>query len=294
MSGVAMAEIHSVLNTRSHLGETPVWDDEHSILWWIDIYKPTINRFDPAGGGNQEIVLDQAVHAIALRRGGGIVASLQHGFGFVDPTSGAIEIIADPLGGAAVKFNDGKCDRHGRFWSGSMANDWVTPIGGLHRLDADGSARTLDSGIKLANGLGWSPDDRTMYFTDFGRSTIFAYDYDGPSGAIANRRPLIVVPEAEGRPDGMTVDADGHLWVALWDGWAVARFDPAGRPTAKIALPAQRPTSCCFGGRGLATLYVTSATMQLGAKALATQPQAGALFAIDGVGRGLPEPRFAG
>ena len=287
-------EIRSVLAAGSHLGETPVWDDRQSVLWWIDIYKPTINRFDPVGGANRELVLDRAVHAIALRRGGGIVAALLNGFGYVDPASGAIEIIADPLGDAAVKFNDGKCDRQGRFWSGSMANDWVTPIGGLHRLDADGSVRTLDRGIKLANGLGWSPDDRTMYFTDFGRSTIYAYDYDAAGGTIANRRPLIVVPEGEGQPDGMAVDAAGDLWVALWDGWAIARFDPAGRRTATIALPVQRPTSCCFGGPDLATLYVTSATMQLDAAALAAQPQAGSLFAIEGAGRGLPEPRFSG
>jgi sugar lactone lactonase YvrE len=285
-------ELQAVLKAGSHLGETPVWDVDRGVLWWIDVYKPTINRFDPRDGGNGEIALDQSVHAIGLRRNGGIVASLEHGFGFVDATSGQIEIICNPLGDAAVKFNDGKCDRHGRFWSGSMANDWVSPIGSLYRLDPDRSARTLDTGFKLSNGMGWSPDDRRMYFTDFGRSTVFVYDYDAASGAIGGRQPLVVIPEAEGRPDGMAVDEEGCLWVVLWDGWAIARFDPAGRLIGKVSLPVQRPTSCAFGGRNLSTLYVTSATMQLSGKDLSLQPLAGSLFAIESGTRGLPEGRF--
>jgi sugar lactone lactonase YvrE len=171
-----------------------------------------------------------------------------------------------------------------------MANDWVSSIGSLYRLDPDRSARTLDTGFKLSNGMGWSPDDRRMYFTDFGRSTVFVYDYDAASGAIAGRRSLVVIPEAEGRPDGMTVDEEGCLWVALWDGWAIARFDPAGRLIGKVSLPVQRPTSCAFGGRDLSTLYVTSATMQLSGKDLSLQPLAGSLFAIESGTRVNPGP----
>jgi sugar lactone lactonase YvrE len=289
-----MLQPRCVLNCNSHLGETPVWDDRAGVLWWIDIYKPTLNRFDPKSGHNTEISLDQDIHAIATRRVGGIVGSFQHGIGFVDPDDGNVTMLADPIGSAPAKFNDGKCDRNGRFWTGSMSNDWVTPIGCLFRMDADLSVRTMDTGFKLSNGMGWSPNDRIMYFTDFGQSTIFAYDYEAASGAITNRRPFIVIPETEGKPDGMTVDAEGNLWVALWDGWGIAQFDSAGRRIRQISMPIQRPTSCSFGGEGLATLYVTSAWMQLNGSERAVQPLAGDLFAIETDTHGLPEPRFAG
>jgi sugar lactone lactonase YvrE len=289
-----MVDIAVVLHTRSHLGESPIWDGQDQRLWWIDIYRPTLNSFDPASGRNRAIALDQSIHAFALRRRGGVVASLQRGLGFVDPVSGLAEVFADPLGQAPVRFNDGKCDRHGRFWTGSMATDWVTPLGALYRLDPDRAVTPVDRGFRLANGLGWSPDGTKMYFTDFGRGTIFVYDFDADAGTVANRRPLIVLPEAEGRPDGMMVDAEGNLWVALWDGWALARYDRSGRRIARIPLPVQRPTSCAFGGPDLSTLYVTSATMDLDPAALGAQPEAGALFAIATDARGLVEPRFAG
>lgn len=289
-----MLEPRCVLNCKSHLGETPVWDEKEGVLWWIDIYKPTLNRFDPRSERNHEIALDQNIHAIAMRRSGGIVGSFQHGIGFVDPASGAVTTLADPIGEIPAKFNDGKCDRNGQFWTGSMSNDWVTPVGCLFRFDADRSVRIMDRGFKLSNGMGWSPDDRTMYFTDFGQSTIFVYDYERATGAIANRRPLIVIPENEGKPDGMTVDAEGNLWVVLWDGWGVAQYDPTGRRILKVSFPVQRPTSCVFGGDGLGTLYVTSAWMQLSDHERNAQPLAGALFAIETGSRGLPESRFAG
>lgn len=289
-----MLEPRCVLDCKSHLGETPVWDEREGVLWWIDIYKPTLNRFDPKIGRNHEIALDQNIHAIAMRRTGGIVGSFQHGIGFVDPANGTVATLVNPISTVQAKFNDGKCDRSGRFWTGSMSNDWVTPIGCLFRFDADRTVRTMDTGFKLSNGMGWSPDDRTMYFTDFGELTIFAYDYERETGAITNRRPFIVIPKGEGNPDGMTVDAAGNLWVALWDGWGVAQFDPTGRRVQKTRLPVQRPTSCMFGGEGLRTLYVTSAWMQLNDQERAKQPLAGALFAIEPGTRGLPEARFAG
>jgi sugar lactone lactonase YvrE len=287
-----MTDMRAVLTLGSYLGESPMWDEDRGILWWIDTYKPTINSFDPRSGRNEETLLAQTIHAIAIRRGGGLVASLQHGFGLVDPFSGEIEILANPLGDAPVKFNDGKCDRRGRFWSGSMANDWVSKIGALYRLDSDGTVKTMDTGMQLSNGMGWSADDRIMYFTDFSQSTIFAYDYDIESGAISNRRPFIIIPDSEGKPDGMTVDTEGCLWVALWDGWGVARFDIKGRRIAKISLPIARPTSCMFGDHDLSTLYVTSATMQLSDEQLATQPLAGALFALKTDTRGVVQPKF--
>jgi sugar lactone lactonase YvrE len=254
VEGTTLVELNAVVTSRSHLAETPVWDEQRRALWWLDYYKPTINLFDPETGENREIVLDQSIHGMALRQSGGIVASLEHGLGFVDLETGKTQIVGDPLRGLDARFNDGKCDRRGRYRIGSMAKDWITPIGSLLRFDIDGTWRIIDTGLVLSNGMGWSPDDRTMYFTDFGRSTIFAYDFYPIEGRVSYRRPFVVIPEGQGRPDGMTVDSKGYLWVALWDGWSVVRFDPTGRQTQIIDLPVQRPTSCTFGGPHLSTL----------------------------------------
>ena len=289
-----MAKIHPVVTLSSHLGESPMWDGNEGFLWWIDIYKPTLNRFHPESGRNEAITLNQNIHAIAVRESGGIVGSFEHGIGFLDPDVATITIATDPIGDAEARFNDGKCDCMGRFWTGSMSNDWVTPVGCLFRFDADRTVRTMDSGFNLSNGMGWSPDNATMYFTDFGQSTIFAYDYDAQTGDIANRRPFVVIPEDKGRPDGMTVDADGCLWVALWDGWAVAQFNPAGKCIDRIPMPVKRPTSCMFGGPDLSIMYVTSATMMLTDAELADQPLAGALFVVETGARGRVEPVFGG
>ena len=289
-----MAEFQPVVTLSSELGESPMWDRAAGALWWIDIYKPTLNRFDPQTGRNEEITLDQNIHAIAVRETGGLVGSFEHGIGFIDPDSASVTTVADPIGEVEAKYNDGKCDRDGRFWTGSMSNDWVTPVGCLFRFDADQAAHTMDTGFKLSNGMGWSPDNRTMYFTDFGQSTIFAYDYDATTGGIENRRPFVEIPEGQGQPDGMTVDAEGCLWVALWNGWAVARFDPDGKRVETIELPIIRPTSCMYGGPDFATMYLTSATLLLTEQELAGQPLAGAVFAIDTGVRGVAEPKFAG
>ena len=289
-----MTEAHPVLTLGSHLGESPMWDEGEGVLWWIDIYKPTLNRFDPKSGYNKEIRLNQNIHAIAVCRSGSIVGSFQHGIGFLDPGNAHITTVTDPIGDAPAKFNDGKCDRSGRFWTGSMSDDWVTPIGCLYRFDGDHTLRIMDTQFNLSNGMGWSPDNSIMYFTDFGQSTIFAYDYDLETGSIDKRRVFLEIPEHEGRPDGMTVDSDGCLWVALWDGWAVARFDSNAKRIETIPMPVMRPTCPTFGGPDLKTLYVTSATMMLTESQLAKQPLAGALFAIDTDVKGLVETKFEG
>jgi len=167
--------------------------------------------------------------------------------------------------------------------------------GNLFRVEADGAWEKMDTGFTVPNGLGWSPDNTRMYFTDTFRRTIYVYDFDLLAGSISNRRALITFSEADGKPDGLTVDAEGCLWVAAWDAWHVARFSPDGRAMQRIALPVSRPTSCCFGGTSLETLYVTSASVRLGAQALAAAPLSGALFALEVPGvRGLPEATFAG
>ena len=282
-----------VLMTQSILGEGPIWNEDEQVLYWLDVFRPAVNRFDPAAGTNRVIGLNQPIYALALRAQGGAIGSFENGIGFVDLDLGKVEIFGDPKAGNPVNFNDGKCDRRGRFWTGTMAKDWLSPIGGLYRVEPSRQIKQMDDGIVLSNGLGWSPDNQTMYFTDFGRRVIYAYNFDVQTGAISARRPFIEVPAEAGFPDGLTVDAEGCLWVAHWDGWRVTRYGPSGDTRETIRMPVQRPTSCAFGGRDLSVLYITSARMGLSDEALAATPLAGSVFAVRSDTVGLAEPKFA-
>ena len=289
-----MTEVERALEIGAGLGEGPVWSADEGVLYWLDIFAPSINRFDPRDGSNKAVSLAQPIYAMALRQGGGMVGAFEDGLGYVDFESGEIEIVSDPKADQPVNFNDGGCDRKGRLWSGTMAKDWTSPLGKLFRFEASGTAAAMDHAFILANGLGWSPDDAIMYFTDTGRRVIYAYDFELESGTLANRRDFIQIPEGAGVPDGLTVDAAGYRWIAIWDGWKVTRYDPTGRIERVVEMPVQRPTSCMFGGDDLSVLYITSATMMLSDDELAQQPMAGDLFAYRSDVKGLPEHKFAG
>ena len=191
------------------------------------------------------------------------------------------------------RFNDGKCDPAGRFWAGTM--ETPTRKGALFRLDPDLLVHQILDGIACSNGLAWSLDRKTMYYIDTMTRRIDAFDYELMTGAISNRRAAVTVSEEHGLPDGMTMDVDGKLWVAHWDGWCVCRWDPTtGQLLQKIRFPVARPTSCAFGGAALDTLYVTSATTGLDTTALIKQPEAGGLFIFNPGVRGLPAISFEG
>jgi len=291
-----MSEVRSVLSLRPDLGESPVWSREEAALYWVDVRKPTINRFDPRTGANREFTAPEPVHAIAiaLTRTRRLLAVLEASLALIDCESGAVKHLTRVVEGVEDNLNDGRCDRAGRFWVGSKARDWVKPIGGLFRFDPDGSLHKLDEGMQLSNGLGWSPDNRTMYFIDSQPRLIYAYDFDFAAGTVRNRRVLVRIAEEHGLPDGMTVDAEGFLWVAQWNGWRVVRYDPDGKVERVIRMPVSKPTSCMFGGPDLRTLFITSCTMRMTPEEMAAQPLAGNLFALDTDVRGLPEPHFAG
>ncbi len=229
------------------------------------------------------------------RARGGLIVARHDGIVQFDADTGRRLPFAHPEAARpANRYNDGKCDRRGRLWIGSLDMGAAPNRGSLFRIDADGTATRMDSGFTVANGLGFSPDDTRMYFTDTGRRTIYAYDFDLARGEIAHRRPFVELAEAQGRPDGLAVDAEGFVWVALWDGWTILRYDPEGRVALRVPLPVPRPTSCCFGGPDLRTLFITSASVRLPEQALADAPLSGALFAcVPGVA-GLPETPFAG
>ncbi|MFA6153748.1 SMP-30/gluconolactonase/LRE family protein [Mesorhizobium sp.] len=288
-------EVFCVVDCANKLGEVPVWDVGEQALYWVDIEGCLLQRFHPGSGETRTWRLPERVASLALRVAGGIVLALASGFAFFDPKTGAIERLAAPEADKpSNRFNDGKCDRRGRFWAGTMDDSLKNRTGGLYRLDPDLSCTTMEEGIGISNSLAWSPDDRTFYFADTLIRTIFAYDFDLEHGAIANRRVFTDCTGQPGNPDGSTIDAQGFLWNAQWDGWRLVRYAPDGRVDRIVPLPVQKPTSCMFGGPDLSTLYVTSAIWDLSTEALKQQPHAGGILALDVGVRGLPEPRFAG
>lgn len=277
------------------LGEGPVWCPVSRVLWWIDIADPHLWQFDPASGTAQSWPLPKPPGSFALRDGGGFFFAFRGGPALLDRPGGELAWLDMP--GVALgddRFNDGKCDRAGRFWAGTLDRRVSRPIGHLYRFDGLTRATPVIDGVTLGNGIGWSPDNRTMYFSDTGTKSIYAFDFDLAAGAIARKRVFVQVAPGHGGPDGLTVDADGYVWSCQFDRWCVHRYAPDGRLDRVLEVPVARPTSVMFGGADLATLYITTATMDLTAAQLAEQPGAGDLFAVEPGVRGLPEPRFAG
>ena len=275
------------------LGECPLWDERERMLWWVDSRWPALKRFDPATGAVMMQVLPEVVGSIAFRERGGLLAATKSGLHVLDGSGGALEPRANPEAHLPEnRFNDGRCDRAGRFWAGTMCDARRDPTGSLYRFDADFACTKLRNAIIIPNGLAFSPDNRTMYFADTNRHTIWAWDYDLASGAASHER--VFADTGEGRPDGSCVDADGCLWNAQYGGGRLVRYAPSGKVDCVVDVPVANPTCCAFGGDDLGTLYVTTATQRLSPEDLARQPLAGSLLALRPGVKGLPEGRFAG
>jgi sugar lactone lactonase YvrE len=273
-----------VLATEALLGEGPVWDARSSTLRWVDIERGEVHRFDPVSGVDTFFEVGERVGTVAVRAAGGLVLATQSGlFTCLDDGGRLTRLHTVDTGG---RFNDGKADPWGRFWAGTM-HEGIDGASALYRLDPDHSLHTIVTGVSISNGLGWSPDGTTMYYTDTRTGGVDAFDHDPSTGALTNRRRLITVDR--GWPDGLTVDADGCLWVALWDGWGVRRYAPDGRLLTTVEVPAQRVTSCAFAGE---TLYLTTA--RIGVQDFTDQPAAGSIFAHDAGTTGLPAGEWAG
>jgi sugar lactone lactonase YvrE len=290
-----VSAVRCVANPHALVGEAPVWDDRRGVLWWVDVKQPRLFRYDPASGDNDALDLPERVGCVALRENGGLIAAFMSGFKWLDPATGATLPIADPephLPGN--RFNDGKCDRRGRLLAGTMDNEEVACTGSLYRVDPDLAIAVMATDVHLSNGLGWSPDDRLLYYTDSLRRTIWVYDYDLVAGAIDNCRVFATVPADAGVPDGLCVDAEGFVWSAHWGGARLTRYAPDGRIERVVATPVPQPSCPAFGGPDLATLYVTSAAIGMSAADLAAAPHGGGLLALEVGVRGLPTNRFAG
>ena len=282
-----IADVHAVL------GEGPVWAAREQALYWVDIKGLKIFRLDD-GGAVEQWRTPFRVGSIVPRSRGGFIAGTEHGIAEFDAGSGRFEILFDPEQELPDnRFNDGKVDGSGRFWAGTMDEAEKQASGTLYRIDPDLSWTAIDSGYRVTNGPAFSPDGRLMYHNDSARQLTYVFDMDD-NGDAANRRVFLRFGEGDGYPDGMTVDAEGCLWVAFWDGGCVRRFSPEGEWLQAVEMPVARPTSCAFGGSALDRLYVTSASIGLDETALSMQPNAGGLFMfIPGV-QGLTDVPFAG
>lgn len=289
---VVRDDVSLALPGADFLAEGPHWDAKRAQLTWVDILAPALVTADPSTGDRTTRPLPELTGCAIPRASGGTVLGTETGIRAMD-ADGTLTTLAEPEADRpGNRFNDGKCDARGRLWVGSLAISTEPGRGALWRIDDRGAARMLD-GIDIANGLGWSPGGATFYFTDSGKRTIWAFDFDAEAGEIANRRTLVQFSEADGIPDGLAVDAEGGIWTALWDGWAVRRYTPDGTLDREVTVPVPRPTSCAFGGAGLSTLYVTTARVRLSAAQLEDAPLSGALLAIDAGVAGLPVNDFA-
>ncbi len=284
---------------QSLLGEGPVWDHRDQRLIWVDIEGFAVHIYEPAAREHGVIDVGQYVGSLAVRKSGDLLLALKSGFASLDLETGEITPIADAESHLpGNRFNDGKCDPAGRFWAGTLALDEENGAGkgNLYCLHTDHRVQLKIPGVWISNGLAWTADARTMYYIDSPTQKVVAYDYDKATGEIASPRTVIEVPADEmGYPDGMTIDEEGMLWIAHWDGGHVCRWNPHnGEELAEIKVPVSRPTSCVFGGVDFGTLYITSARTRLGEERLAAQPLAGSIFKCRPGVRGLPMNEFAG
>jgi sugar lactone lactonase YvrE len=223
--------------------------------------------------------IGQPVGAVVPTRSGDLLLALRDGFGRLDLDTGALRMVAAVESDRPDhRMNDGCCDGAGRFWAGTMAIDERPCAGSLYRLDPDGSVHTMLRGVTISNGIDWSADHRRMYYVESGTGRVDVFDFDRSLGEIENRRSFVCIPPECGVPDGLTIDSEEFVWVALWGGGAVHRYAPDGSLDAIVRLPVTHPTSCAFGGKDMQDLYITSATVALSAAERSAQPLAGALF----------------
>lgn len=289
-----------LVDTHDTLGECATWDASSGTLYWVDSFSPCVHAYRWEDGSTTTLRMPERVGSLALRQGGGLLVALESSIGQVDVNMQAVSRwlqLEPPEKG--MRLNDGRCDRSGRFWVGSKLDVAPSPggvqaystqpVGSLFRIHPDGSFAVADDGIVSPNSLAWSPDGRTMYFADSALKKIFQYPFEPSDGSLGPRRLFV---QTESIPDGSTIDAEGYLWNASYNGWSVIRYAPDGRVDTVINLPVRTPTCCCLGGPDLRTLLITTGRRRLTDTELEEQPLAGSVLMVDVPVPGLPEPRF--
>ncbi len=287
-----------VLKIDAILGESPRWSEKEKVLYWVDILSCQLHRFDPYSKKNTTDFFDESVTAIGFCSDQKLILALQSGIAFYDLQTQVLEKICEPEKPLPNnRFNEGKCDRQGRFWCGTMNNkgDPFLDSGNLYRFDINHHATLVQNHVKLSNGMGWSPDNKIMYFTETGRHTIFAYDFEPETGNISNRKIFASIePYPDGGPDGLTVDREGYVWSAYYGKGMIVRYTPQGTIERMIEVPVPKVTSCTFGGTDLKTLFITTAQEHMTEKQIEDFPLSGSLFAYESDIQGLPEGFYRG
>ena len=281
MSGCEVA-----VRAEAELGEGPTWDPATGRLVWLDILGMRIHTYDPSTGRRTVRTTDQHVGAAKPRAGGGLVLNLRDGVALLDPDDSVRWLHHEPVPGR--RANDAAVAPDGSLWAGTMRYDEAPGGGTLSRFTGEGAVQAVLGDVAVSNGTGWSPDGRLMYYIDSPTRRVDVFDHE--DGRISGRRTLVEIEDGAGFPDGLTVDADGCVWVALWDGGAVRRYTPDGTLDHVITLPTPRVTACAFGGPDLTDLYITTARVGLDAP----HPVAGSLLVVPGVGKGVAQQPFAG
>ncbi len=288
-------KVECIWNGPADLGEGPLWHPDEKVLYFIDIVKKSLHRLDPKTSEHQSWQMPDYIGSVVARKSGGLLATVGQYVVAVDMPSGKLTELVKviPDGRPDLRMNDGKVDRMGRFWIGVASVDTENPQGGLFRYDPDGNLARMEEDITISNGLGWSVDNKTFYYTDGLKYRIYAYDFDLASGDISNQRIFMQLDKSAIEPDGLTVDSEGYVWEAQWASSKVFRYAPDGSLDQEVDMPVLRPTSCIIGGENLDTLYITSCSLSIGETERLATP-AGGIFAIKLNVKGLPEPYFAG
>lgn len=284
-----------VLPVAAGLAEGPCWWAEKQVLLWVDIEASRIGLFDPQTARNNFLHLPAHVGAVVPTSAGDLLLATATGFLRLDPSTEAVTLLSDPEADRpGNRFNDGKCDPWGRFWAGTMAYDFEPLAGALWRVNADFSCVRQRQGLTISNGLAWSQDRGTLYVIDSPTLNVLAFPLTN-AGEIAGEPSICVhIPEDwDAVPDGMCMDAEGMLWIALFGGGCVTRWDPvSGQRLERLALPCRQVTSCCFGGLHLDQLFITTARREMDAAAIKAEPLAGGLFQADVGVKGVPADCF--
>jgi L-arabinonolactonase len=292
----AQPVVRMAVPCRNTLGEGPVWDERTGHLWWVDIEQSQLMRFHHDSGELRDWSMPERLCAVGLRQGSGLVLALASHLALFDPEIGRFEHLAAPSDHPRQdRFNDACSAPGGFFFAGTMVEGSAPGYAGLYRLDPDGSQHRVLDGFSTVNGLAWSPDAGTMYLSDTPRGLILAYDYNPQTGAVGRPRSFFETANQPGEgPDGAVVDAEGFLWSCLYGGGRLIRISPHGRLDHVLEVPVTCPTRPAFGGVDLRTLYVTSARQGLDTDALAKQPWAGSLLAMEPGVAGQKALRFGG
>ena len=284
-----------VLDAKAILGEGPVWRAETNDLVWVDIESGEVSCFDPFLGHNKSWKVGEKVGLAVPALNGDLILGTTIGIVRLDLQSGNISPIIDPEKECVNnRFNDGKVDPEGRLWAGTMGLDEAPNVGSLYRFNRNLSIEKLFGDVSISNGMAWTADQKSFYYIDSPTRQIAVFDCDMDSGTVSNRRLAFELPEGMGYPDGMCIDSEGMLWVALWQGWGVGRFDPSGELLSKIEIPVERVTSCCFGGQNWDELYITTASRDLDQSGKLEQPLAGGVFRCKPNVSGPPTNLFLG